>query len=225
MKKKLFIPVILFSSPLIAQRPTTGMWLNGQVPVSLTKKWQWHNDLSYRTLGSSIAPLQYEYRTGLRYFLNPTWSVTAGTAFFFTRNGFSKQHDEFGREFRFWQEVAYRKNITKPFQLYIRLRSEERNFAATSTRATFHAFRYRIRVQLQQKLNNHWGVQLIDEYFQQHRSTWSFDQNRAMANAVYFVNAQTNIAAGYMWLRWPAHSNQHILNITFQKNISLHAKP
>lgn len=224
MKKSFFIPVLFFSSPLIAQRPATGMWLNGQVPVNFTKKWQWHNDVSYRTLGSSIAPLQYEYRTGIRYFLNPVWSVTAGTAFFFTRNGFSKQQDEFGKEFRLWQELAYRKNITKPFQLYIRLRAEERSFAATSTRAAFHAFRYRIRTQLQQKLTNHWGVQLIDEYFQQHRNVWAFDQNRAMANAVYFVNDQTNIAAGYMWLRWPAYSNQHILNITFQKAIALHGK-
>ena len=201
------------------------MWLNAQVPVSFTKKWQWHNDVSYRTLGNSVAPLQYEYRTGVRYNINNVWSVTAGTAFFFTRNDFLKQHDEFGREFRLWQELAYRKNITKPFQIYVRLRTEQRNFAATSTKAAFHAFRYRIRTQLQQQLNKRWAIQFVDEYFQQHaHSTWSYDQNRAMANAVYSVNPQTNVTAGYMWLRWPAHSSQHILTITFQKTILLHGK-
>lgn len=201
------------------------MWLNANVPVSFTKKWQWHNDVSYRTLGSSITTLQYEYRTGLRYNINTVWSIAAGTAFFRTRNGFLKQHDEFGKEFRLWQELAYRKNITKPFQLYIRLRTEERKFAATSTKTTYHAFRYRIRTQLQQQLNKHWAVQVADEYFQQlAHSKWSFDQNRVLVNIVYFRTLQTSIAAGYMWLLWPANSNQHILNISFQKNILLHGK-
>jgi Protein of unknown function (DUF2490) len=224
LKKIIIIPSLLLSAKAFTQRPHTGMWLNANVPVSITKKWQWYNDVSYRTLGSSIAPLQYEYRTGIRYNFNSQWSATAGAAFFFSRNGFSKQQDEFGKEFRLWQELAYRKNFTKTFQLYVRLRAEERNFAATSTKAAYHAFRYRIRTQLQQQLNKHWAIQLVDEYFQQHRSTWSFDQNRAMANAVYFINKQTNITAGYMWLRWPAGSYQHILNITLQKNISLHGK-
>jgi hypothetical protein len=200
------------------------MWLNANMPVSFTKKWQWHNDVSYRTLGSSVAPLQYEYRTGIRYSFTNVWSATAGTAFFFTRNGFSKQHDEFVKEFRLWQELAYRKNFTKTFQLYIRLRTEQRNFSASSTKAAYHAFRYRIRTQLQQQLNKRWAVQVVDEYFQQHRSNWSFDQNRLITNAVYSIDKQTTISAGYMWLRWPANSSQHILNIGFQKNITLNGK-
>lgn len=225
MKKIIIIPSLLLSAKTFSQRPTTGIWLNAQVPVSFTKKWQWHNDVSYRTLGNSVAPLQYEYRTGLRYNINTSWSAASGSAFFFTRNGFLKQHDEFGKEFRLWQELAYRKNITKPFQLYIRLRTEQRNFAATSTKAGYHAFRYRIRTQLQQQLNRRWAIQIADEYFQQHTySKWSFDQNRLFVNAVYLLPHQTSVSTGYMWVKRPENTSQHILNITFQKTILLHGK-
>jgi Protein of unknown function (DUF2490) len=225
LKKIIFIPSLLLTVKLVAQRPHTGMWLNAQLPVSLSKKWQWHNDASYRTLGTAIAPLQYEYRTGIRYHFNTVWSVTAGTAFFFTRNGFSKQQDEFAKERRMWQELAFKKNMAPAVQLYIRLRSEERNFAATSTKNSYHAFRWRIRTQLQQQLSRHWALQLADEYMQQYiQGNGSFDQNRLLCNAVYSLQPHSSIAAGYMWLRWPAAVSQHILNISFQKNISLHGK-
>lgn len=201
------------------------MWLNANVPVSFTKKWQWHNDISYRTLGNSITPLQYEYRTGLRYNINAAWSVTAGTAFFFTKNDFIKAHKEFGKEFRLWQEAAYRKNITKPFQIYIRLRTEQRSFASTSTKAAYHANRYRIKLQPQYQFNKHWALQLADEYMQQSVNRFcNFDQNRLIINAVRLLPLQTTVSAGYMWVKRPQNISQHILNISFQKTISLHAK-
>ncbi len=216
---------MLFSAKAFTQRPNTGMWLNAQVPVSFTKKWQWHNDVSYRTLGNSVAPLQYEYRTGLRYNINTIWSVAAGSAFFRTRNGFLKQHDEFGKEFRLWQELTYRKNITKPFQLYIRLRTEQRNFAATSTKAAYYANRYRIKLQPQYQFNKHWALQVADEYMQQSvNSSLNFDQNRLFVNAVYLLPHQTSVSTGYMWVKRPENISQHILNITFQKTILLHGK-
>ncbi len=201
------------------------MWLNANVPVSFSKKIQWHNDISYRTLGNAITPLQYEYRTGLRYNINKVWSVTAGTAFFFTKNDFIKEHKEFGREFRLWQELAYKKNITQSFQIYLRLRTEQRNFAATSTKASYNANRYRIKMQTQYQFNKHWALQVADEYMQQSASSiLSFDQNRLILNAVYLLPQQTTVSAGYMWVKHPGNISQHILNISFQKPISLHAK-
>jgi hypothetical protein len=213
------------TAKVLAQRPTTGMWVSTNISLSVTKKWQVHNDVSYRTLGSSIAPLQYLYRTGVRYNFNKEASTAAGFAFFATRNGFLKSYDEFGKEFRLWQEFTYRKNLTSAFQLFFRLRTEQRNFEATSDKAAHHTFRYRLRLQLQQQLNNHFALQVVDEYMQQHeKGHWYFDQNRVITNIIYAINPETNFSFGYMWLRWPASSNQHILNIGFQKNILLYAK-
>jgi Protein of unknown function (DUF2490) len=222
----LFFPAtLLFSVQLFSQRPVTGMWLTAQVPVSLHKKWQLHNDASYRTLGNSIAPLQYLYRTGLRYNINNNWNTAAGAAFFFTRTTFSKQNDEFAKEFRLWGEVSYKTIVSQKLQSFSRFRIEQRNFAGTTSKPAYHAFRYRIKTQLQQQLNKHWALQVADEYMQQAvNNSLSFDQNRVMANALYVLPQQLTISAGYLWVIRPANISQHILNISFQKTLSLHAK-
>ncbi len=201
------------------------MWLSAQLPVQFNNKWQWHNDGGYRTLGNSVSVLQYFYRTGLRYNLNKNWSVAAGVACFASRTTFTKQNHEFANEFRFWEEVNYKTALTKKTQLSTRLRIEQRSFAATSSKISYHAFRYRVKSQIQQTLSSKWAVQIADEYMQQYdHSTLSFDQNRLITNAVYFLNNKTQINLGYMWLQWPAHSAQNILTLSFQKTISLHAK-
>ena len=221
----LFILLLFFSIQLIAQSPATGMWLGLQLPVQINNKWQIHNDAGYRTLGNNIAALQYLYRTGIRYTLSKHWNTAAGVAFFFSRTSFNKQNNEFGKEFRFWQEVIYKTDIVKNLQWQSRVRIEQRSYAATSTKSPYHAFRYRLRTQLQEKLSDKWALVLADEYMQQYAFTkWNFDQNRLIVNAVYSFNKTTQLQTGYMWLRWPANSSQHILTVSFQKNISLHAK-
>ena len=89
-------------------------------------------------------------------------------AFFYTRTTFNKQNEELAKEFRFWEEVNYKTDLVKNLQLLTRLRIEQRSFAPTSTKAAYHAFRYRVRTQLQQKLSNRWAILLADEYMQQH---------------------------------------------------------
>ncbi len=225
LKFKLFISLLFFSAVAVAQRPATGTWLNLQLPVQLTNKWQIHNEGGYRTLGNTIPALQYLYRPGIRYTLSKHWNTAAGVAFFFSRTSFNKQNNEFGKEFRFWQEVNFKTDVAKNLQWLTRVRIEQRSYAATSTKAPYHAFRYRIRTQLQEKLSNKWTLILADEYMQQHAfNKWNFNQNRLILNAVYFFNKTTQLQTGYMWLRWPANSSQHILTIGFQKAISLHAK-
>jgi hypothetical protein len=224
-RRLIFPATLLFSVQLLSQRPVTGMWLTAQLPVSLNKKWQWHNDASYRTLGTSIAPLQYLYRTGLRYNINNNWNAAAGVAFFFTRSTFSKQNDEFAKEFRLWEEVTFKKDVANHLQSFSRLRIEQRSFAGTSSKPSYHAFRYRIKTQLQQQLNKHWALQLADEYMQQSvNNSLSFDQNRVMANVACLLPQQLTITAGYMWVKRPENISQHILNISFQKTLFLHAK-
>jgi Protein of unknown function (DUF2490) len=225
LKKIITIPLVLFAVALFGQRPATGIWATAVVPININSKWQIHNDASYRTLGNSASLLQYLHRTGIRYNINSNWSAALGVAAVFTRSSFTKENDEFARELRLWQEALYKTNLTKKLQLQTRLRTEERWFKATNTKASYNAFRYRLRAQLQQKFTAKWAALIADEYMQQHaKSNWSFDQNRLIVSGVYFLNAQTQLQAGYLWLRFPANSSQHIVNLTFQKTISLHAK-
>ena len=220
-----FIIVLLFTLQSFAQRPATGTWLTLQLPVELNSKWQIHNDGGYRTLGNSITPLQYFYRTGLRYNISKNLSTAAGVAIFFTRTTFTKQDDEFGREFRFWEELNYKTDLFKHTQWQVRLRIEQRNYAATSNKAAYHAFRYRIRTQLQQKLAAKWAIVFAGEYMQQYaRDSWSFDQNRLIINGIYSFNNHTQLQASYLLVRWPANSRQQLFSVLFQKTISLHAK-
>jgi hypothetical protein len=225
LKKIITIPLLLFATALFGQRPATGIWVTAVAPINISSKWQIHNDVSYRTLGSSASLLQYLHRTGIRYTVNSNWSVALGVAATFTRSSFNKENHEFAREIRLWQEVLYKTNITKQLQLQARLRTEERWFEATNTKASYNAFRYRLRSQLQQKITAKWAAVIANEYMQQHaKNNWSFDQNRLFISGVYFLNAQTQLQAGYFWYRLPINTVQHILNLTFQKTIALHGK-
>ncbi len=224
--RRLFFPAtLLFSAQLFSQRPVTGMWLTAQLQVSLNKKWQLHNDASYRTLGNAVAPLQYLYRTGLRYNINNNWNTAAGVALFFTRTTFSRQNDEFAKEFRLWAEAGYKTAFNQKLQSFYRLRIEQRNFESTASKQSYHAFRYRIKTQLQQQLNKHWALQIADEYMQQAvNNSLSFDQNRVIATAVYFLPQQITLSAGYIWVLRPSNISQHIVNISFQKTVTFHAQ-
>jgi Protein of unknown function (DUF2490) len=220
-----FLASLLISVKAFSQRPTTGIWFNVQLPLQLNNKWQIPADFNYRTLGNSTAPLQHLDRIGLRYNFTKNWSAAFGAAVSFTRTTFSKENKEFAKEFRYWQEINYKIALTNKLQAQVRIRTEERSFSATSTKAGFHAFRYRIKPQLVEKFSEKWGLLIADEYMQQHANNmWSFDQNRFIVNGVYYFNKPTQFQAGYMWLRWPAHSSQHIFILSFLKTISLHAK-
>ena len=224
-KVRFFIVSLLFPVQLFCQRPSTGVWLTAQLPIQLNSKWQVHNDFTYRTLGYSTSSLQNLYRLGIRYTINKNWSTTLGGAFSFTRTSFNKENDEFAKEFRIWEELNYKNDLADKLHLQIRLRTEERSFSGTSSKDAYHTFRYRIKPQLVQQINTKWALLVSNEYMQQLiNSKWSFDQNRFMVSGIYTVTAQTQLQAGYMWLQWPQQSVQHIITLSFQQNISLHAK-
>jgi hypothetical protein len=224
-RRIIFMLLFLISGKTFAQRPPTGIWFTVQLPVQVNNKWQIPADFNYRTLGNSTAALQQLHRIGLRYNFTKNWSAAVGAALSYTRTSFTKQNKEFAKEFRYWQEINYKTALTNKLQTQVRIRTEERSFSATSTKAAFHAFRYRIKPQLLQKFSEKWGLLIADEYMQQYaHNIWSFDQNRFIVNGIYYLNKSTQFHTGYMWLRWPAHSSQHILTISFLKTISLHAK-
>ena len=217
----LFFPLSL----LAQQRPEEGVWLTLNAPVDLSAKWQMHNDGSFRTLSVSKEPLQYLYRTGLRYQFNESYSATAGVAFFFTRTSFNKNNDEFGYEFRTWQELLRRYTVNQKTSLQFRFRSEQRFFEETKRRDDFVAYRFRLRINLHQELFKHWNLILAEEYMQQYaQDDFVFDQNRLIAALGYHFNESTQLQFGYMWLLWPQESSQHLVNITFQKRIQLYGK-
>lgn len=225
LMKKIF--VILFMTVagnlLAQQRPETGQWYTLNLPVNFSKHWQWHNDAGYRTLGTSFDPVQYLYRTGLRYIFNKQWSSAAGVAFFFTKTDFDKTHHEFGKEFRFWQEVLHHQSLNEQLQFMLRLRTEQRFFSATSRKEKYTGHRFRLRPGFNQRLNEKWSLQLTDEYMRQvANGKFSFDQNRITLTGIHHFNKATQLQAGYMWLKWP-DASQHIITISFTKTISLHA--
>ena len=226
MKRAIIILITLagFTKTKAQQRPETGDWFAVNLPVNFTKYWQWHNDAGYRTLGTSVAPLQYLYRTGVRYIFNKQWSTAGGVAFFFTKTNFKKIEHEFGHEFRIWEEVNHQHPVNNKLQWLLRFRTEQRFFAATSVKDKYTGYRFRLRPGLNQKLNNKWSLQITDEYMRQAANhKFSFDQNRLTFSGIYQFNRNTQLQAGYMWLKWPK-DNQHILTITVTKNFSLHAE-
>jgi len=203
-------------------RPETGAWIGLQVPVIFSKHVQWHNDAGYRTLGSTAVPYQYLYRTGIRYNFNGQWNTAGGVAFFFTRSTYSRTNDEFGNEFRFWEEVNYQRAINEKLQWQTRCRADQRFFAGTSIKTKYTAYRFRLRSGIVKKINNKWNIQLADEYMQQQQDRkFSFNQNRVIFTGTHLLNKSTQIQGSYMWVTWPTES-QHIFILNFIKSISLH---
>ena len=225
MQKVFFISIIITTaSKTFAQIPATGSWFAMQLPVNISNKWQWHNDAGYRTLGASLNAYQFLYRTGIRYIANKKWSVATGTAIFYTRSSYQKFNREFGKEFRIWQEINAQHQLSKTSTLQNRFRTEQRWFAETDSRDSYFGFRLRYRAAVTKALTDKWSVQFADEYMrQQANNKFSFNQNRAIATALFKINSTAQLQGGYMWLKWPSTS-QHILTFTFQKTISLHAK-
>lgn len=218
--RKYFVIISLFASMhVLAQSSQYTQWIGVQLPVAISKKWQWHNDIGYRTLGFSFKPQQDLYRTGIRRIVNNNLSYAAGVAFFFTRIKFDKNVKEFGDEFRLWQELLIQKKIQRKLLWISRCRTEERWFDATSKANAYFAFRYRYRTALQKELNKHWEVSIADEYMLQYaKGNNSFNQNRTLATIMYHLNKSTVLQTGYMYTVYPT-IRQHSLLLLLQKNI------
>lgn len=220
----MIIVTLIAATGVKAQRPETGGWFTMQLPVNFTKHWQWHNDASYRTLGVSVAPIQYLYRTGLRYNFNKQWNTAAGVAFFFTRTVFSKANKEFGFEFRTWEEVNHQLPVNDKLLLQFRLRTEQRFFSATNVDTKYTAHRFRFRTGFTKKINDKWSFQITNEIMQQQANhKLSFNQNRLMISGIYHLRNNIQLQGGYLWLRWPTE-DQQIATIGLVKNITWHGE-
>ncbi len=204
----------------LAQRPTTGSWFTVQPTFSVNKKFIWHNDAGYRTLGNSVQALQYFYRTGIKYQLTKNFSATGGVAFFFSKTNFNKANHEYGHEFRLWQEANYLRQLPQQFQWQVRLRMEQRFFATTSLKSSYTTQRFLFRTGITKKVSKKWSLQLANEYMQQFVSKkFNLDQNRLIITGNYKLKHLAQLVAGYIYIIWP-NDVQHIATLTFIKNFA-----
>lgn len=206
----------------MSQIPATSNWFGLQFQINAGSKWAWVHDAGYRTLGMSASAYAYNYRTGIRYKSNETWSLAAGTAFFFTRSTYQKFNHEFGREFRLWQELSIHKPVSKAFSLHDRFRTEERWFETVAGRDAFFGFRLRDRLTVTKTVTEKWSIEFGDEYLRMlSDKKFSFNSNRILLLALYKMKGQAQLQGGYLWLKLPV-SSQHVFTFTFQKIISFH---
>jgi Protein of unknown function (DUF2490) len=222
---KLFVFIFcttLFWQTSFCQQNNLSVWNTIQLPITLSSKWQIHNDISYRTIGFSTAAFQYTFRHGVRYFINKKWNIAAGFAQFNTRTKFDRKENYFGKENRLWQEIVHEKKISPKFTLLHRFRIEERFFSATKNTDPFTAIRCRYRLAFQQSITNKWKLQLFDEYMQQlQNGDFNFQQNRLGTTAIFSFDKLTQMQLGYIWSKQKT-SNLHFITCTFTKNIHLH---
>lgn len=219
----LVMAVLLFKNGM-SQLPSTSIWITGQVPVSFSPKWQWYNDASYRTLGFSTTAYQRYYRTGIRYQFSEKWSTIGGISFFSTRAKIDAHDNEFGREFRIWQELSFQQKLRNKFSLQHRLRTEERFVQETTVKSSSRILNINNRFSVQKILSEKWNVQVADEYYEQlinHK--FKFNQNRLSASGTYSLNKTTQLQGTYHWLLRKV-SSQHVLQFTIRKMIILYGK-
>ncbi|MGI8600808.1 MAG: DUF2490 domain-containing protein [Chitinophagaceae bacterium] len=141
--------IILFSlitTTISAQTWQRGIWFSVQMPITIKINWQWHKDTVYRAVGVSAIPNQFLYRTGVRYVFNRTWNTVCGIALFFARRSYTKTSDEFGNQFRTWQEANAQHHLSQTISVQNRLRTEQRWFGKITTSPSY--FIYRIRYQI-----------------------------------------------------------------------------
>jgi hypothetical protein len=210
--KKCFVVWMLLPFVIHAQsRSTSSIWLGVQGNVQLSGRWQWVNDMGYRTEAFSADARQFLLRTGLRRQLNNHWTVAAGAAFFFTRN--QRQPKYFNEEMRGWQDLLHQAALHKRWSLLQRLRTEQRGFINQPSKARpALAWRLRYRVAAECTLSNRLRLQLFNEYmYQLQRQRNRFEQNRTGLLLPVRLNGKTELVPGYIYIHQPTQDTQVIL--------------
>lgn len=208
----------------LAQLPSTSIWLTAQIPVGFSEKWQWHNDITYKTLGIDTRAYQKFYRTGIRYMISKKWNTAGGFGFFSTNVSTDKHVDEFGREFRLWQEINYQHGNKKILSVQHRFRTEDRFFKATDTKPSFFILNLTYRLSVTKPVSKKWDILLADEFFEQYAShQFVFNQNRAIAGSSYNISKTAQLQSAYIWVLRKSVSI-HVLQLTYKKLILVYGK-
>lgn len=199
----------------VAQPHGASVWLSAQLPVNFSKQWQWHNDFTYKSDGMAIKAYQRFYRTGIRYQFSPNWNAGGGIAFFSTQA--TAKDDEFGKEFRLWQELSYQFWLKKKLSFQNRFRTEERFLEATSQAAAYQILNLNDRVSFVRPVSEKWDIQFADEFFEQMIDRkLSFNQNRVIGAGIYNLTKSIQLQGAYIWSLRKTFS-QYIIQFTIRK--------
>jgi hypothetical protein len=219
--------IIIFLGTVIvakAQPKGASFWLSAQLPVDLSPRWQWHNDLAYKSNGVTLRTYQRWYRTGLRYRISGKFNVAGGVGFLATQASTNKKDDEFGKEFRVWQEMIYQNPMKNDWQFQDRVRVEERFLQATAAKPSSHILQLSDRVSFTKNLSEKWDLQFADEFFEQViERKFVFSQNRLMGIGIYKISKKFQVQGAYIWAVRKTFT-QHILQVTIRKIFSAYGR-
>jgi hypothetical protein len=224
MNKKIIVVLVfvLASNLGIAQqRPKTGYWLTAQAPIQLAKRWNFFNEVGYRSLGNNLLPFQFFYRNTMLFVFNKHISAGLGTALFNTKTNFNNSEAEYTVEPRLYEELQANYVLNSNITIMGRLRVEQRFFQKTSVKPSFFSFRYRVRTSVATPITKVIAVQLHNEFMQANTNNlWAFDQNRLLTQLVFQLPINTQLQTGYQWIHYGDKSNQHIATVTVVKKIN-----
>ena len=218
--------IILLGIGLVANAQPKGasFWLSAQLPVDLSPRWQWHNDLAYKSNGVTLETYQRWYRTALRYRISEKFNVAGGIGFLATQASSNSKDDEFGREFRVFQEMIYQLPMINKWQFQDRVRVEERFLKATATKPSSHILQLSDRVSFTKTLSKKWDMQLADEFFEQLiDKKFVFSQNRIMGVGIYKVSKKFQMQGALIYVVRKTFTQQ-ILQVTFRKIFSAYGR-
>jgi hypothetical protein len=218
--------ILLLGTALVtkAQPKGASFWLTAQLPVDLAPRWQWHNDLAYKSNGVTLRTYQRWYRTGLRYRISGNVNVAGGVVFLSTQSSANKDDDEFGREFRIWEELIYQAPLKNEWSFQNRIRGEERFLNATLQKPASHILQLSDRVSFTKTLSEKWDLQFADEYFEQViEKEFVFNQNRLMGIGIYNISKKLQVQGAYIWVVRKTFT-QHVLQVTIRKIFSAYGR-
>ena len=225
MHKTVLLILLLIGRTAMAQPHGVSVWFTGQLPVGLSSKWQWQNDFTYRSNGMKAEAYQRFFRTGLRYQLSDKWGVAGGIAFFITlAGGANKDDDEYGKEFRFWEDVTYQHVFNKDLSFQNRLRIEERFLHETNLKPAYNILNLNYRVSFLKPVSDKWDVQVADEFFEQVvGGKFLYNQNRVQCAGILNVTKNFQVQGGYIWALRKTFA-QHIIQFTVRKMFMAYGK-
>lgn len=218
--------IILLGTVIVAKAQPKGasFWLTAQLPVDLSPRWQWNNDLLYKSNGVTFKTYQRWYRTGLRYRISEKVNVAGGVGFLATQASSNSKDDEFGKEFRLWEEMIYQHPLKNDWQFQNRARVEERFLKATTTKPSSHILQMSDRISFTKTLSKKWDLQFADEYFEQViDKKFGFNQNRLMGIGIYNISKKLQLQGAYIWVVRKTFT-QHVLQVTIRKLFSAYGR-
>ncbi len=190
-----FTLLVLLSNSSFANISDFGAWSGTFTHIRLSQEspFALYSELQTRVQQDLVASRgnRMLFRTGLRYTLNPAWSITLGHAW-------TPNLSPFKNENRIWQQAQTQSRFGS-WLFMSRTRFEQRWIEGIQS--TSHRFRELIRFNYE--LNPDFSIASWDELFinlnqPQANTRLGFDQNRAFLGINIGIGGKTRLETGYM---------------------------